>query len=108
MRFLWILTFAVFLVSALPELNLGQIVSQLPNCAVSFRRPKSRMDFMLTSSLKITCSTEKLPAVQCQLTDVQNCLCTNTTLQNELFICVLQYCNLTEQVGMLATSHFEK
>lgn len=104
MHFLWILTFAVFSVSALPALDLGEIVSQLPNCTVSFLRPESRIEAILTPFPKITCSTEKLAAAGCLLTDMQNCLCTNTTLQNELFICVLQSCNLTEQVGMLTTS----
>lgn len=31
---------------------------------------------------------------------MQNCLCTNVTLQSQLFFCVLESCNVTEQLGM--------
>ncbi|KAH9219973.1 hypothetical protein DL95DRAFT_290708, partial [Leptodontidium sp. 2 PMI_412] len=43
----------------------------------------------------------------CPLTDLPNCLCTNTTLQNELAVCVLRSCNFTDQVVSTTISQNE-
>ncbi|KAH6714727.1 hypothetical protein BKA61DRAFT_517961 [Leptodontidium sp. MPI-SDFR-AT-0119] len=44
------------------------------------------------------CSLKVLGPARCPLTDLPNCLCTNTTLQEELATCVLGSCNFTDQV----------
>ncbi|KAL2071931.1 hypothetical protein VTL71DRAFT_13166 [Oculimacula yallundae] len=45
----------------------------------------------------VNCTITTLGAAGCALTDVQNCLCTNMTLQLQLAECVYKSCNLTEQ-----------
>ncbi|CZT52440.1 uncharacterized protein RSE6_13775 [Rhynchosporium secalis] len=52
----------------------------------------------LTPSIcSVNCTITTLSAAGCTLTDVQNCLCTNMTLQLQLANCVYKSCNFTEQ-----------
>ena len=49
-----------------------------------------------------------LTAANCQPTDLQDCLCRNNTLQNDLFVCVLATCNHTEQISMFRLEPWRK
>ncbi|KAG9242064.1 hypothetical protein BJ878DRAFT_517457 [Calycina marina] len=65
--------------------QLFQISSELPPCAT-------------------TCSLQTLTPANCSVQDMRNCLCTNVTLQSELFTCVHQICNYTEQLSAATIS----
>ncbi|KFY63171.1 hypothetical protein V497_02092 [Pseudogymnoascus sp. VKM F-4516 (FW-969)] len=79
MRVLGIIATVALLVSAaIADVNLSQALAQIPTCTQE-------------------CSVNVLVPAQCQLTDLSNCLCTNSTLQLEFALCVRESCDLADQ-----------
>ncbi|OBT52452.1 hypothetical protein VE04_06915 [Pseudogymnoascus sp. 24MN13] len=79
MRVLGIIeTVALLVGGAIADVNLSQALAQIPNCTQE-------------------CGVNVLVPAQCQLTDLPNCLCTNSTLQLEFALCVLESCDLANQ-----------
>ncbi|KIM94076.1 hypothetical protein OIDMADRAFT_184520 [Oidiodendron maius Zn] len=54
--------------------------------------------------LPVKCAGQTLPPAGCALEDISSCLCTNTTLQSQLSICVQTSCNRTEQYSTISVS----
>ncbi|OBT82508.1 hypothetical protein VE02_09759 [Pseudogymnoascus sp. 03VT05] len=78
MRVLGIIaTVALLVGAAIANVNLSQALAQIPTCTQE-------------------CGVVLVPA-RCQLTDLSNCLCTNSTLQLEFALCVLESCDLADQ-----------
>ncbi|KFZ24294.1 hypothetical protein V502_01225, partial [Pseudogymnoascus sp. VKM F-4520 (FW-2644)] len=79
MRVLGIIATVALLVGAvIADVNLSQALAQIPTCTQE-------------------CGVNVLVPAQCQLTDLSNCLCTNSTLQLEFALCVLESCDLADQ-----------
>lgn len=52
--------------------------------------------------LQLNCAVKMLDPTLCPMTDLpvlEQCLCTNTTVQKQLALCVLETCNLEDQAG---------
>ncbi|KFY95924.1 hypothetical protein V500_02609 [Pseudogymnoascus sp. VKM F-4518 (FW-2643)] len=79
MRVLEIIATVTLLVgAAIADVNLSQALAQIPTCTQE-------------------CGVNMLVPAQCQLSDLSNCLCTNSTLQLEFALCVLESCDLADQ-----------
>ncbi|KFZ00133.1 hypothetical protein V500_01167 [Pseudogymnoascus sp. VKM F-4518 (FW-2643)] len=85
MRVLGIIaTVALLVGAAIADVNLSQALAQIPTCTQE-------------------CGVNVLVPAQCQLTDLSNCLCTNSTLQLEFALCVLESCGLADQFVVSST-----
>ncbi|KFY91660.1 hypothetical protein V498_05371 [Pseudogymnoascus sp. VKM F-4517 (FW-2822)] len=73
-----IATVTLLIVATIADVNLSQALAQIPTCTQE-------------------CGVNVLVPAQCQLTDLSNCLCTNSTLQLEFALCVLESCDLPDQ-----------
>lgn len=78
-------SFVSLLSIVLAQVNLQLALQELPVCAVK-------------------CAGQTLPPAGCALEDISSCLCTNTTLQSQLSICVQTSCNRTEQYSTISVS----
>lgn len=91
----YIVSFAALFTTIIAQVNFTEVDELLPSCAVCCQWV---LDVRKTTDkFKLKCSLQQLIAAQCQPADFQSCLCSNTTLQNDLFVCVLASCNNTEQ-----------
>ena len=94
-----ILPFGALLATALAQVDLGKVAAESPACVVRINCLNLRLGIFADCCFQTDCTVTNLADAQCQLTDVQNCLCTNTTLLFNLSICVQGSCNLTEQAS---------
>ncbi|KAH6662166.1 hypothetical protein B0J14DRAFT_611015 [Halenospora varia] len=79
MLLLLLLSVLLFSPLAMAEVNLLTLISEIPSCTEK-------------------CAISELALGGCQLSNLTGCICSNTTLQRRLSTCVLQSCNLTEQI----------
>ncbi|KFY03620.1 hypothetical protein O988_01359 [Pseudogymnoascus sp. VKM F-3808] len=69
---------AVLAAGALAQTNPSSVLAQIPPCTQE-------------------CGIKVLLPAQCQLTDLANCLCTNTTLSSTFALCVVGSCSPADQ-----------
>lgn len=56
----------------------------------------------LLTMVQTYCAVVQLIDAQCELTNFQQCLCSNTTLQSQVAGCAFYKCSIPDQGGMLA------
>ncbi|OBT70183.1 hypothetical protein VE03_00311 [Pseudogymnoascus sp. 23342-1-I1] len=69
---------AVLAAGVLAQTDAAGVLAQIPACTQE-------------------CGVKVLVPAQCQLTDLANCLCTNTTLQSTFALCVVASCSTADQ-----------
>ncbi|KFZ09540.1 hypothetical protein V502_08683 [Pseudogymnoascus sp. VKM F-4520 (FW-2644)] len=69
---------AVLVAGVLAQTNPASVLAQIPACTQE-------------------CGVKVLVPAQCPLTDLANCLCTNTTLQSTFALCVVGSCSVADQ-----------
>lgn len=79
MLLLYIISALLFSRAALAQVNLLTLLSEIPSCTEK-------------------CAVSEITLAGCQLNNLTGCICTNETLQMQLSNCVLNSCNLTEQI----------
>ena len=95
----WVFPITALLAIAAAQVDLGKVAAESPACSVSIKHFLLKSGRFANICLQTQCTVTNLAIANCQLTDVQNCFCTNTTLLYATAICVQETCNLTEQAS---------
>jgi hypothetical protein len=87
----------LFLPMVIAQINIAQIIPQLPNCAVSRSVNCYAILKQDTSDYaQLNCVLSQLGSLTCDPTNAA-CLCTNSTLQLNLSKCVQINCTFVDQ-----------
>ncbi|KAF4636815.1 hypothetical protein G7Y89_g1265 [Cudoniella acicularis] len=79
MLLFYLLSASLLSSTALAQMNLVELVSEIPACTEK-------------------CALSEITLAGCQLDNLTGCICTNNTVQMQLGICVENTCNITEQI----------
>ena len=92
---------ALLVAGAVAQTSLIEALSEVPKCAVRFGAGL-QYGMTLLIVVQTDCGAVQLRDAQCDLTNLQQCLCSNATLQTRVGGCVLLNCSIPDQRGTLA------
>ena len=92
---------AILVAGAVAQTSLTEALSEVPKCAVRFGAGL-QYGMTLLTMVQTYCAVVQLIDAQCELTNFQQCLCSNTTLQSQVAGCAFYNCSIPDQGGMLA------